>query len=255
MTPPLIRRRPQSSFGLIGADASESFPQKWSRPLHAPLSFLYRGQTRRYQPCHAVLMRGGPAIPEPVEGTMPKPGASELKFRMQYALAQVRLAELELLMRTHPLTEIAARYGLQVDYEALGQHYGLHTDLLDLTSNVEVAAFFAVAGWSQECNWFIPMTSGNGVFYRVHWLRTRERSRYFDCVGHGPGTRPAGQHAWAFRLKRGAEFEAVPIVEKFEFRHDMGASQEVMNMFANGKSSIRASASLTLWVNFAACRS
>jgi hypothetical protein len=154
-------------------------------------SYLYRGQTSRHRPSYASLMRGAPTIPEP-----PTRGSAEAKFRFGYQLSRVRIAELERVLREHPLTVTASKHGLRPDHEALGQHYGIPTDLLDLTSSTEVAAFFAVTRWDADA--CFPATSGTGVIYRVHWQNVPDAFKFFDCIGHGPGTRPASQHAWSF---------------------------------------------------------
>lgn len=144
----------------------------------------------------------------------------------------MRIAELEHLLRDHPLAVTASKHGLCPDHEALGQHYGIPTDLLDLSSSVEIAAFFAVTKWNGDA--CIPATSGSGVMYRVHWQRVPDAFNFFDCIGHGPGTRPAFQHAWSFRLRRGVDFETCPDVEVIEFEHDEECSRGIMALFAGG---------------------
>jgi hypothetical protein len=192
-------------------------------------TFLYRGQTRRYRPCFPSIFRGAPTEPIP-----PTPGSEEAKFRCRVMLSRARICELELILREHPFTRLAESHGLTLDYEALAQHYGIPTGLLDLTSNLNVAAFFAVAEWSRELEWFRPAEDGEGVLYRVRWLRTRNPASFFEPIGHGPASRPGRQHAWAFSLKRGVCFESCPVVESVPFRHDGAASREVMARFDGG---------------------
>jgi hypothetical protein len=184
-------------------------------------SFLYRGQNIRHRPCVASLFRGISQEGEQLQGRL--------------LLSRVRVAELELILRDHPFTHVASKHGFSVDYAGLAQHYGIPTALVDLTSNIEVAAFFAVAHWSKERAWWIPMETGIGVLYRVHWINTGPGySKFFDPVGHGPGLRPSRQHAWTHRPRVGVDFESIPIVETLEFQHDRTASMKIMAAFDNG---------------------
>jgi hypothetical protein len=184
-------------------------------------SFMYRGQTTRYPTCRPSLLRGAPT--------------DEWQIKALLSLERFRVAELELVLRDHPFGMVARKRGFYVDYHALAQHYGIPTSLLDLTSNVEVAAFFAVAKWDCESASFQPMESGTGVMYRFDWTAFGPGySKFFEPVGLGPGLRPARQHAWTFRLRPGRDFQLVPHVTAFEFTHSKEASAELFERFDGG---------------------
>jgi hypothetical protein len=182
---------------------------------------MYRGQTIRHATCEPSLLRGVPN--------------EEWEIKARLILERMRVAELELLLREHPFKAVADKRGFHVDYHALAQHYGIPTSLLDLTSNVEVAAFFAIARWDQEAVAFRPMESGTGVMYRFDWTAFGPGySKFFEPVGFGPGLRPARQHAWTFRLHPGIDFQQVPHVSAFEFEHLKAASDELFEKFDQG---------------------
>lgn len=184
-------------------------------------SFMYRGQTARYPTCGPSLLRGVPT--------------DEWQIKALLSLERFRVAELQLVLRDHPFEAVARKRGFYVDYHALAQHYGIPTSLLDLTSNVEVAAFFAVAKWDGESASFQPMESGTGVMYRFDWTALGPGySEFFEPVGFGPGLRPARQHAWTFRLRPGRDFQQVPHVTAFEFTHSKEASAELFERFDGG---------------------
>ena len=184
-------------------------------------SFMYRGQTVRYPTCGASILRGVPA--------------DEWQIKARLTLERFRVAELELVLRGHPFEVIAGKRGFHVDYHALAQHYGIPTSLLDLTSNVEVAAFFAVARWDRDSASFQPMEDGTGVMYRFDWAAFGPGySKFFEPVGFGPGLRPARQHAWTFRPHPGVDFQSVPHVSAFEFQHSKAASLELFERFDGG---------------------
>lgn len=107
--------------------------------------------------------------------------------------------------------------------------------MLDLTSNVEVAAFFAVARWDRDAASFRPMEIGTGVMSRFDWTSFGPGyPKFFEPVGFGPGLRPARQHAWTFRLQPGVDFQQVPHLAAFEFTHSKAASEELFARFDNG---------------------
>jgi len=184
-------------------------------------SYMYRGQTARYPTCEPSLLRGVPN--------------DEWQIKARLTLERFRVAELELVLRAHPFKAVAQKRGFHVDYHGLAQHYGIPTSLLDLTSNVEVAAFFAVARWDQDAACLRPMETGSGVMYRFDWAAFGPGySKFFEPVGFGPGLRPARQHAWTFRLRPGRNFEQVPHVAAFEFTHSKTASAELFEKFDGG---------------------
>ena len=184
-------------------------------------SFLYRGQAVRYPSCKPSVLRGV--------------ADDERLIKAHLILERIRVAELELLFRDHPFSDVAASHGVRTDYHGLAQHYGIPTSLLNLTSNVEIAAFFAVARWDSEAQVFTPMEAGVGVLYRFDWTAFGPGySRYFTPVGFGPGLQPARQHAWTFMLQPGVDFEHVPHVAPIEFAHSARASAELFANFGNG---------------------
>jgi len=189
------------------------------RPGDRP--FLYRGHAIRYPTCESSLFRGVPN--------------DEWQIKARLALERFRVAELELLLRDHPFTAVTKRHGFWVDYYGLAQHYGIPTSQLDLTSKLEVAAFFAVARWDKKAKTFAPMETGGGVIYRLDWSAIGTGySKFFEPVGLGPGLRPARQHAWTFRLRPGVDFLNAPLLEAMEFEHSKAASAEILARFDNG---------------------
>src|ERR1051325_3159810 len=119
------------------------------------LLFLYRGQMQRWRPCLATVGRGGQARND---------------VQLNQICSRTRIAEFESLLSDHPVMAIARENRIEVDYDALAQHYGIPTFWLDITSSIDVACFFAVARFDAQGQ-VLPCCEGTGVVYRVHWRR------------------------------------------------------------------------------------
>lgn len=59
----------------------------------------------------------------------------------------MRVVEFELMLQHYPAVQYFSREHLMVDYVGLAQHYGLLTEVLDLTSDVHTALFFAMCDY------------------------------------------------------------------------------------------------------------
>ncbi|MBQ8501361.1 MAG: FRG domain-containing protein [Bacteroides sp.] len=149
------------------------------------------------------------------------------------------LMELEILLSDYPLTamyldglEYNAPDGkhplpLMVDVEALGQHYGINTDLLDVTADKWVAAFFA----STKCDngKYLPFTEeGEGVMYVYNHLPyisyAEER---LSAVGQQPFSRPGAQAGLVYKMLPGEDFNSK--AQRIVFKHNPKISEFVFN--------------------------
>lgn len=185
-------------------------------PSHDGRRFLYRGQNRRWQPCIATVWRRGQPSPD---------------SQLNWILSRVRIAEFERLLNQHPMIAFARENSIEVDYDALAQHYGIPTFWLDITSSIDIACFFAVAHFDRDGN-ITPSDDGTGVLYRVHWRSFDEPQRYFTSITHSPASRPGRQHGWSIGLQRQTDFNAQEFVEPFEFTHDRACSQRILARLA-----------------------
>lgn len=189
---------------------------------------MYRGQTREYSHCTPTLAR--------------------LKKTEDQLLALCRRIAFEDAIGEHPMVNLAERIRLwdsplYVDREGLAQHYGLATDMLDVTSNFDVACFFATCTWSHKDGQYQPVASdkASGVMYRITPVLMTGRDGTDDelgpvhTVGWQPLPRPEQQRAFVVKMKPGQDFTSLPSVETFHFQHQAHISHHIWNAFDQGK--------------------
>ena len=189
---------------------------------------MYRGQTQVYPRCVPTLSR--------------------LEKVEELFLALCRRIAFEDAIGEHPMVSLAERIRLwdsplYVDREGLAQHYGLATDMLDVTSNFDVACFFATCTWSHEDGQYQPVASDkvSGVMYRITPALMTARDGTDDAlgpvhiVGWQPLPRPEQQRAFVVKMKLGQDFTSLPSVETFHFQHHAHISHHIWNAFDQGK--------------------
>ena len=207
----------------------------WNSPFISP--YLYRGQTARYSPCFPALYRPYLEFPH-----AKRPSQLPENMRDAYLLAQVRFMEFVSVLEQHPAMAHAREIGLHVNRAALAQHYGIPTDMIDLTQDHEVALFFASCKPDASGEWH-PVSDGTGVLYRFDITAfaqvlgdhtTNGLLRVLEIVGLQTLPRPGEQKAWTFKLPLGFDFEKLPL-DGFTFRHVAAAAEPLARKFEYGR--------------------
>ena len=163
---------------------------------------------------------------------------------------RIKDCELELLMKTHPMVDIFRNgtmatlhdgksylLNLSVDYHALAQHYGIATELMDLTVDKWVAAFFA----STKCENGVYKPVNDNDSYGVIYVMKQplqdmlpsvspEKAK-IRAVGLQPFTRPGEQAGYVYRMNENQNFNKI-CARKIKFRHDARVSELVFS-YAN----------------------
>jgi len=187
---------------------------------------LFRGQNRRYEPCNPTIAR-------------------EIKnwSRNLYELSQPEQVALVLnLIKTHwfiesleetPAFQWFKQNYFYMDKTAVAQHYGLPTGYIDLSQSFDVSSFFACCRYNKMENRWEPIGEGKGVIYVVD-------TRQFP-FGMGPKAiclqpfpRPSEQWGWVHEVTLGDDFDSLPYVRKFIFKHDKDESQIILEKFKYG---------------------
>lgn len=185
----------------------------------------YRGQPEEHMPCLPTLGR--------------------LKNSDEQLLALCRNAAFEDALGEHPFIRLSRQakflgHPLHVDTQGLAQHYGLATDLLDFTSNFDVASFFAVCYRDHKTFEYKPVVDSGkpGVIYRIvpAFFGGTNLGVEFEIVGWQPIKRPEQQRAFGLKMKWGMDLNTLPFVQMVRFRHCAKISNRIWKSFDKGRS-------------------
>lgn len=192
----------------------------------------YRGQIKDYGVCVPTL------------------GRDNREKTEKKLLALCRSVAFEDVIADHPFVRLTEQSTfcdspLFVDKEGLAQHYGLSTNILDVTSNFDVASFFATCAWNTDtCKW-APFTDirhqDYGVIYRlvpcllIDLIGPDDAFYPFHIIGWQPLPRPEQQRAFAVKMKPAQDFCSLPGIECFRFKHCVRISHHIWQAFDEGR--------------------
>lgn len=199
------------------------------KPSLAQNKFLYRGQSQLYDKCVPNMFRDKSKVEN-----------------HQYVDDVIQINELEVLLRQHPLVRLFEQgfyllhefFRFRVDYLGISQHYYNRTPLLDLTSDMDVAKFFAVTWFNMKEDRYEKYTGDElGVLYYYDLapdsFSKREGRDYFvETIGKQPFMRSGNQSGFLIHLNDTQDFNTLPEVRYVFFRHDKTITDRI---FAESK--------------------
>ncbi len=204
-------------------------PEKFAfKPNMKNRAFLFRGQSGFYEPSTPSLLR---------------------KTEGRYVVENIMLEEFMMALKDHPLIRMFwegivldnHRYYFEVNFNGLAQHYGLKTCVMDLTSDVEVAKFFAVTDYDEKRDVYIPVLdkSRYGVFY--YWNNVRDPQAFqtikggnLSNIGLQVFPRSGRQSGFLYSMLKGQNFHDCRFVSYRLFRHDPVISKEIVKKARKG---------------------
>ena len=195
-------------------------------PMAPTFNVYYRGQSRQISPSKASLYRNGMTE------------AARFVERLKYV-------EFRKIIEEYPLTHFLRdtivatapdkslqHIPLAIDHLALAQHYGIKTELLDITSDKFVAAFFATTDCKDDV--YTPIVDNRdekGVLYRYSippWEMFPGKEPRLRAVDLQPFSRPGEQYGMVYPMTENEDFEKVATSIE-TFRHNRTVSEFVFN--------------------------
>jgi|GEM_PF-2080493 len=197
------------------------------------LSFFYRGENRVYP-------TSTPSLTRVLLGC-----SNDDERAVEALIARLRIKEFILLIKDFEYIEEFSKHNIAILYEVIAQHYGLKTFYLDITSNFEVALFFACCRYDEKNRQWEPLSKKQiyeyeyGVLFQSHShlnYCSSDNSSLFFPVGYQPFFRCTSQYAWAVKLKYPSSLtESRSSFRKFRFHHDSVLADEIYQKLEGGK--------------------
>lgn len=148
---------------------------------------------------------------------------------------ELKLIEFELILEQFPQVKAAVEDYCKVDFVALAQHYELNTNLIDVTSDIATAAFFATHYYDHDDREYYVKSDGIGCLrvYSNMWIDMRQNTP-FRMIGLQPFQRPGLQSAFGVKMSIGENF--ADISHKILFKQSSKWNQKINDFFySNGK--------------------
>jgi hypothetical protein len=143
------------------------------------------------------------------------------------------------MLKQYPQVKFFEEQNLNIDYLGLAQHYGLETNVLDLTSSIDVALFFAMCEYNGDSHMYQPKSDNTkqyiGYLYAFPFILSlmgyeqdiQRKARVVKPIGLQPFPRPGAQRGFSIHIEKGGEFTA-PV---YSFSYTAEDSQLIFNRY------------------------
>ena len=192
--------------------------------------FLYRGQSEDFPTCKPTIYRDKTP---------------------NYLVENIKRNAFEVLLESHPLYRLLQK-GIQLSNNVdvkienpfgLAQHYGFKTPLIDLTSDLDIASFFATTKYDADFDTYSPYSgkSQYGVIYAYQMTEPFSILTYTDglsVIGLQPFYRPGAQKGFLWMPRQENKTKDLndnPHVKKIFFKHDIGTTNSIFDKMKKGK--------------------
>ena len=189
--------------------------------------FQYRGQNEDFGVCKTTLDRC-----KSLEGQF---------------LSICKTIAFEELLEVHPFVKFTSTKFLHenqfcLNLTGMAQHYELYTDYLDMTSNFDVASFFATCRYKKGKYYPIGNISKPGVIYQINdfllppFMESENNQGIeVEFLGWQPLPRPEQQRASVVKMSKNTNLDTVSGVQKHYFKHSSKQSRKIWKQFNEGK--------------------
>ena len=216
---------------LQGERQAENFTPLFAmKPNLSRRRFLFRGQYEEFVDQVTGLPVCKPNLYRPNVDKNPLPH-------------RIKAYEMACLVTRHPLVNLLGIKGVTIFNEpfrfqfnrlGLAQHYYNKTAFLDLTSDIEVAGFFATSRYDEDSDTYKPYSPDDklGVLYIYDMLLPYEfknkKLPQLSSIGKQyVFLRSAMQSGFLLNMPKGVDFHDLPNVYRVYFRHDKSISDAV----------------------------
>lgn len=209
------------NIGWYAAPNFEVMQLDESRVVAAPVPFtpLFRGQNAYFAPCLPSLYRRGWTPLEELERL-------------------VQLEDFKQILSRNPEIQDQIEGGLTVNYMGLAQHYGIETNIIDLTNSFGVAAFFATSYYDALADCYYPVmecVKMGVIYFQPMGLFCTEfhKNNPIWPIGMEALSRPGEQRGYGAYLREGSDFNWICPC-RFFFWQNANASIRCFNLFNGG---------------------
>ena len=218
----LLRQMGDGSFEAVYTGRGE---EKCLIPEVGTLHFLYRGQNKEFVPCLPSIYRNNPS-------------------EAQIFVDRMRFISFKHLLASHPVvSSFFRKHNFKINAEGLAQHYGIRTEILDLTSSLDVALFFAVCKYNSITDHYEYFDDGkehDAILYVFSPVLDNEPSASIHSdeylnhnitpIGLQAFPRPGAQQGYSLRIGRGESVKAW----MYRFTFTCEESKHFFDMFEAG---------------------
>jgi hypothetical protein len=189
---------------------------------------FYRGECDVFDNCYPSIYRTSCGCDKDYDGSR----AKDLIL-----IDTLKMLEFELIIKTFPQVKYAIEDFCNVDFYALAQHYELKTNLIDLTCDLAVAAFFATSSYDADIQEFVVREEGVGCLRSyINITIDYNPNQPFKLIGLQPFQRPGLQCAFALRLNKGEDF--ANLSAKLLFKQNKKWNKKLRDAFYEGGKNI-----------------
>lgn len=184
-----------------------------------PIQPLYRGQSSFFEKCLPSLYR-------------------RRWTNLQSLERLVQIEDFKHILQDNPEIRDNIKGGLSINYNGLAQHYGIETNIIDLTNSFGVAAFFATSDYNQLDGSYRPVMeiTRKGVIYflpmGIFGFGPASKNQIWP-IGMEALVRPGEQRGFGAYLKENQDFHTLG-GSRFFFWQNAEASIECHRRFGFG---------------------
>lgn len=204
--------------GITGYDGKQHLC-----PFRTVYGLFFRGQSEYYENCLSSIDRN--LKPEQLFVERLKSVALERLFSNNPSVNPFIVGQVYSLPNGKDVS-----LSCNIDYSALAQHYGVKTNLLDITTDKMIAAFFACTGHNnKEDKYYAYNKNGYGVFYVYRDKNIFSKDSRVSCVGLQPLSRPGAQAGYVLAMNSKEDFN-VTCSEAISFKHDKVVAKQIFEI-------------------------